>query len=52
MGGKRLQQLHVGLVCQSKAGEGTAGNTVAGGKRVGYIWDVSVQAFHTCLFCL
>ena len=25
---------------------------VAGGKRVGYVWDLYVQAFHVCLFCL
>ena len=27
-------------------------DTVAGGKRVGYVWDLYVQAFHVCLFCL
>ena len=43
------QQFHVCLVCQRKAGGGTRENS---GKRVGYIWDLSVQAFHMCPFCL
>ncbi|MCB4777703.1 MAG: hypothetical protein LGB72_05735 [Sulfurovum sp.] len=34
------QQFQVCLVCQRKAGGGTGGDTVAGGKRVGYIWDL------------
>ena len=28
------------------------GDMVAGRKGVGYIWDLSVQAFHMCLFHL
>ena len=28
------------------------GDMVAGGKPVGYVWDLYVQAFHVCLFCL
>ena len=46
------QQFHVCLVCQRKAGGDTGGDMVAGRKGVGYIWDLSVQAFHMCLFHL
>jgi len=46
------RQFQVCLVCQRKAGGDAGGDMVAGGKPVGYIWDLYVQAFHACLFCL
>ena len=46
------QQFHVCLVCQRKDGGDTGRDMVAGRKGVGYIWDLSVQAFHMCIFCL
>ena len=33
-------------------GGGGGGDMVASGKPVGYVWDLYVQAFHACLFCL
>ena len=46
------RQFKLCLVCQRKAGGDTGRDMVAGGKRVGYAWDLYVQAFHVCLFCL
>ena len=56
MGGKRLASVS-GVPCLSKEGwrgcwGGGGGDMVAGGKPVGYVWDLYVQAFHVCLFCL
>ena len=56
MGGKRLAAVS-GVPCLSKEGwrgywGGGGGDMVAGGKRVGYVWDLYVQAFHVGLFCL
>ena len=53
MGGKRLASVS-GVPYLSKEGwRGCWGGDMgAGGKRVGYIWDLYVQAFHVCLFCL
>ena len=59
MGGKRLAAVS-GVPCLSKegwrgywgGGGGGGGDMVAGGKRVGYVWDLYVQAFHVGLFCL
>ena len=51
-GGKRLASVS-GVPCLSKkAGGDAGGDMVAGGKPVGYVWDLYVQAFHVCLFCL
>ena len=52
MGGKRLAAVS-GVSCLSKEGwRGYWGDMVAGGKQVGYICDLYVQAFRVCLFCL